>query len=493
MLPILLVGGGPSGLTSAVHLQRSGVPHRLIERRRGVHQLSKALSLSSSTLELFEDLGLVEAALAAARLNDAVQIFWKGRELHDVSLAGIPSRYPFFAMLPQYETERLLRARLAQLGGSVEEGTALVDLEARADRVIATTEDDAGRRTRRPYAYVVGCDGARSAVRRLAGIPFEGHDYPMYFAMCDAPVRWPGREGRWGYFVDEERFGILIPLSRTLHRVVVQDRGRFDPERVWRREDFLWRLHGIGLAGIELGELTWSTSARFYNRLAGCFRKGRVFLVGDAAHLFSPIGGQGMNTGVQDAYNLAWRLALCQRGLAREALLDGYERERRPYAEGVRASTDAMTRVIARLDRDPRGPLRRFLPSARGGAFLAHTLPRRLAGLAAAYGVEPDGPPAAGRRLTRSRLHDPGGGRYVLAVAGGISSAVVRLVRDYRAILALRELDPAEARALGLDHQSLLLVRPDRFVAYAGRCSSASDVAPLREYVKVSHGGESFL
>ncbi len=515
--PILICGAGPAGLVAAIHLARLGLPFRVIEKKTEIDRRSKALSMNAATLELFMDLGVADEILESASINREIHIHWRGKTLWNVPLTGVRSRFPYFAMLPQYATECILRRRLSELGGDLEIGRELVALEQHSDSVSVTIRDRSGLEEKGRYAFVLGCDGARSSVRELCGIAFEGFDYEMYFAMCDAPIRWPGKEGRWHYFVDEHRFAILIPLTQDLHRLVVKDHSDRPYRSNWQRRDFQNLLAAMHL-DLSLGEPVWTSTARFYNRMAACFRQHRAFLLGDAAHLFSPIGGQGMNTGVQDAYNLAWKLGFHSLlGNGGEPLLDSYETERRGFATAVRASTDDMTNIIARIDKDPSGSLRNFLPSSRGQHFVHEILPVKLSGTDVTYGsnfaprcspglrrgdrVSFRAPDARGSSID---LHDPTGRRlrltYVISEERNCSRALSR-VRELAAeigpllevqfLTSRRRNDPL-ARAfsgvdaetlrvsLGLTDDSLILVRPDRFVAFSGRGSRASDLENLR-------------
>lgn len=519
---VLIVGGGPTGTALATLLQRWGVTCDVVEARTAIDPRSKALSVNSATSELFDDLGIGPAFRELALPNDLVHIWWNHREIHRVRLDDVPSEHPGFAMLPQFETERLMRANLTEAGGRILTGTRLTALEdcgdsASSDGVVCTFQDEHGRVRRQRYRYVVGCDGPRSAVRTLTGIDFPGADYDMHFAMCDARVRWDGMSGSWHYFVLDGGFMILIPLSDELHRVVIQYPGKLDPTKEYTRDDFVEWAGSMGLEGFELGELTWVSSARFYSRIADRFRRGPIFLAGDAAHLFSPIGGQGMNTGLQDALALAWRLAAVIRGRATEALLDGYELERREFARQTCHATDGMTQAIALLDRSTDGPLADFLPSKSSTEFLAKILPQRLSGTLLAYS-----PPAhtdlkapasflAGKRARSnpgrgcfSLRHDIESALLVLYCCYGehpshsTRRAVRRIASEYQDLIALREVAvrsdglphrlEAGGETLSVEGSWFALVRPDRIVDLAGRCAARSDVENLLRHLREWYG-----
>lgn len=492
---ILIVGAGPSGLVSSIHLHRSGVMVDLVDARWSIDPKSKALSMNSATLETLFDLGVGERVLDEGVVNDTIEILWKKRPLQAISLRDVRTPFPFFLMLPQFRTEVILADRLAELGGTIRRGVQVVDLVPEDDGYLVTLEEE-GAQVTRHYDYVLGCDGANSTVRSKLEILFPVSDYDMHFAMCDAVIDWPGHSGRWQYIVDEYNFMILIPLSGDSHRIVIKLDGLGDRRRRWIAADFEAFVARMGLEGFRIQSTSWTSAARFQDGLADSFRAGRAFLVGDAAHRFSPIGGQGMNTGVQDAYNLAYKLAMVLRGDADPALLDSYESERREWACNIGDSTRTMTRLIAGLDRDPRGPLRGFLPSSAGGEYLTQTLPSLLSGVSARYGLNG----AAIQRVALPHagpLHDSEGRRDTLvlhqgvtecrATAGALSGLAEELGlgfiatdrRDVREELC-SDVHDAPVPIVGL-------VRPDRFLAWRQELSSAEDVHYVR--VKLLRSG----
>jgi 2-polyprenyl-6-methoxyphenol hydroxylase-like FAD-dependent oxidoreductase len=246
--------------------------------------------------------------------------------------------------------------------------------------VTAQIRDESGKIEEVRANWLIGCDGVRSTVRTILEIPFTGTDFGLQFALCDAIIEWPGHGDGWRYVVSEKGFLILVPLSDTHTRVVVAANKASPAVSDWFLDKIQNLLSQIGFDDLLLRDPIWISSAYIYDRLAAQYQVGRVFLAGDAAHVFSPIGGQGMNTGLQDGFNLACRLATYQQGFAASTLLLGYQIERRAVAVAIRSLTARLTSAIALLDGSRNVLSRHFLPSARGSTFLRTVLPLCLAG-----------------------------------------------------------------------------------------------------------------
>jgi 2-polyprenyl-6-methoxyphenol hydroxylase-like FAD-dependent oxidoreductase len=341
----LVVGAGPTGLTLAAQLQALGASLRIVDRQPDRVHESRALAVQPRTLELLRGLGLVQELLA--RGNDAVwvQLHAGGRTIR-IRLFGLgldDTAYPFLLFVSQAETEQVLNDHLATRGVQVERRVELVGFHADPTAVTCTLRHADGRTEQLRTRYLVGCDGAASNVRRGAGIPFQGGAYPQTFALADLEVDG-GLDADTAYaFLGQEGLVFLFPLGRPaswrllgMHPTL---QGKQEPERPSLQE--LQALADAFTGGrLRLRDPVWLTYFRLAHRHAARYRAGRVLVAGDAAHVHSPAGAQGMNTGIQDAWNLGWKLALVARGVAAEALLDSYDAERRPIGRFVVGFTD---------------------------------------------------------------------------------------------------------------------------------------------------------
>ena len=359
---ILVVGAGPVGLTAACELHRHGTACRLIDADDGPtppHE-SRALAIWERTLEVFQAVGVVDRLVARGKPIRAMNVYEGGERLARIGL-DLPDEetpYPFVLSLPQGETQRALIERLEGLGGRVEWGTRLTALVQDDGGVTVTVAGPDRRESSVRARWLVGCDGARSVVRRQLGLAFEGADYEEPFLLADVPIAWdrpadeahvllsPGGGAAAAFPLPEPGRWRLIDATGA---VETDDCGRI----VARFRDL---LRAGGQPDAEVGEAAWAASFRIHRRIVDRLRVDRCFLAGDAAHIHSPIGGQGMNVGIQDAYNLAWKLSLVTRGRAREALLDSYHDERHPVALQLLKGTDLATRLVT-----VRGELSRFL------------------------------------------------------------------------------------------------------------------------------------
>ncbi|SHK42102.1 2-polyprenyl-6-methoxyphenol hydroxylase [Pseudonocardia thermophila] len=342
-MQVLIAGAGPTGLTLAIDLLRRGVDVRLVDQAETPFTGSRGDGLQPRTLEVFEDLGVLDAVLAAGELPKPIRAYRGHDVLFEKHMGEISEPrpdvpYPNGLMLGQSRTEEILRARLAELGGTVEFGTALVAFEQDTDGVTAILTSARGTETVRAD-HLVGADGGRSTVRKALGVPFVGvTDESIRMLIGDVSADALDREHvHWFGDPAKPREGVVLsPLPGT---------DQFQFAAPLDGEPTLEGLQALldrasGRTDIRLRNLTWCTVWRPNVRLAAQFRVGRVFLAGDAAHVHPPTGGQGLNTGVQDAYNLGWKLASGD-----SALLDTYEAERRRVAQEV---LELSTRIMRR-------------------------------------------------------------------------------------------------------------------------------------------------
>jgi 2-polyprenyl-6-methoxyphenol hydroxylase-like FAD-dependent oxidoreductase len=337
---VLVAGAGPVGLTLAASLRARGVDVVLVDKAAEVSHTSRAAVIHARTLEVLHGIDVTDELVRRGVVVPRFTVRDRDRALLTIDFDGLPTRHPYTLMLPQDITEDVLTSRLAELGGRVHRPYELARLEQDADGVTATM---AGGETVRA-SYAVGADGMHSAVRAQTGIGFAGDAYAQSFVLADVHLDWKFDDTEVMLYFAPAGLVVVAPLPGGRHRIVATaDAAPEHPDR----DDIqaLLDARGPQKRPARVTEVLWSSRFRVHHRLADHYREGRVFLAGDAAHVHSPAGGQGMNTGIQDAVALGARFAGVLRDGADERILDGYETERRPIAADVVAFTDRMTRV----------------------------------------------------------------------------------------------------------------------------------------------------
>ncbi|GAB4386346.1 MAG: hypothetical protein Kow00121_52760 [Elainellaceae cyanobacterium] len=343
----LVVGAGPVGLAIACELRRHGVDCRIIDKAAEPVQTSRALGIQARTLEVFEDMGVIDSVLAAGTKAVGATFHSGDRDILHFSLRHIrdqESAYPFLLILPQSQTEAILNQRLHELGGKVERSRELVDICQEEDGAIAQVKStEAGNIEEIHARWLIGCDGASSQVRKVLDIPFEGTTAPEEWLLADVDLDWNRtRETTHGWFTSDGVFAVF-PLPNGQWRLFAPA-GQASEASVETFQQLLRQY--TGNTETTVSHPSWMSKFRVHYRMVNNYRQDRVFLAGDAAHIHSPFGGQGMNIGIQDAYNLAWKLALVLHGKAQENLLDTYHEERSPIARYVLRGTQAATQGI---------------------------------------------------------------------------------------------------------------------------------------------------
>jgi 2-polyprenyl-6-methoxyphenol hydroxylase-like FAD-dependent oxidoreductase len=348
-MDVLIAGAGPVGLMMGCELARRGIPFRIIDKSEGPSVLSKAIAIHARTLETFDLMGIIEPILQKGKRVNGLNI-WMGEKEPSIKieLENLKSTYPFLLDLPQSETEKILIEYLSRFGKAVERGTELLGFSQDEDKVHAVLRNKNGQEEEADFLYLIGCDGSHSTVRHKLEIPFEGSEYPESFVLADVKVTWDKEEDTAHVFLTKEGIMGAFPYGHSRYRIMADIESDSNERKV--PEPTLEQIQAIvdrrGPINTKLSDAKWLGGFRSHLRHVTQTRHGRVFLVGDAAHIHSPAGGQGLNTGVQDAFNLAWKLAMVLNNKASKSLLDTFEEERLPVAETVLKMSDMMLKTM---------------------------------------------------------------------------------------------------------------------------------------------------
>ncbi len=340
---VLIVGAGPTGLVLGLWLTAQGVRVRIIDKNAAPGPTSRAMVVHARTLELYRQLDLADAVVEAGRRNPSVNLWAKGRVRARISFSPTGAKltpYPFVLVYPQDHHERLLEARLEALGVKVERQTELVDFEHDGAGVSAHLRLPDGRSEVSAAQYLAGCDGARSPVRHGLEVDFSGGTYDQTFYVADVEARGPAANGEVHISLETGDFVALLAYAEGRGRLIGLVREKREDAEGLSFADVSHRA--IESLRLTVDKVNWFSTYRVHHRVAERFRSGRVFLLGDAAHVHSPVGGQGMNTGIGDAVNLAWKLAAVLKGQAPDGLLDSYESERIAFARQLVETTDRL-------------------------------------------------------------------------------------------------------------------------------------------------------
>ncbi|MGW7535322.1 FAD-dependent oxidoreductase [Amycolatopsis sp. NPDC054798] len=509
---VLVAGAGPVGLTAAHELTRRGIRVRVVDRASGPATTSRATATHARTLETYHQMGLIDDVLPRGQRVDHFTVHRAGRQLIrlDTEYSSLPTRYPFTLQVDQVTTEKILRDRLRGLGVRIDWSTELVHVAPHDDRVDVRLRDAGGETHRQSVPWLIGADGGHSTVRRVLGLPLLGDSTETWLiadAVLDAPL--PRDSLHWMHTGDGTVLLVPFPDPGKWRLLDTADTsGEDDPVAVGRRfERKISRALG---RAVRVSVPTWVSVFTIQQRMVPRMRAGRCFVAGDAAHVHSPASGQGLNTGVQDACNLAWKLADVIRGHAREELLDSYGAERVPIGETLLGSTRTATVLLAL--RNAAAPV--LLPAGLGLLNTLKPVKRKIerkimahmSGLALRYpesplslrpdeereGIEPGQRVSCAERDVRehpgwqalcTELTDPRWTLLVFAGPGELPPAA-ELAADFGRAVSVRTvsasaadsgpagvlLDPdgAVASAFGAGPGDYALIRPDGYLAGKG-------------------------
>jgi 2-polyprenyl-6-methoxyphenol hydroxylase-like FAD-dependent oxidoreductase len=354
---VLIIGAGPTGLMMAAQLVRYNVDFILLEKNKAITHLTKAIAIQARSLEIFQELGIDQQAIEEGRITNGMNLFYKGQRLAAIDLAGLGkgmSQYSFALSLEQSKTEKMLLDHLQKLGKSVEWGSAIVSFHQNDEVVNAEYVDGMGRTNRIEAKYLVGCDGAGSDVRHLLDLSFDGTTEPKLFYVADVVLESRVINANELYmFMIKRGFVLFFPMEGEGHyRIVgvVPDGEKVEVEGKIGFADIETAFLQIAV-DVKIKTLSWFSTYKVHSRKATKFMKGRCFIAGDAAHIHTPAGGQGMNTGLQDAYNLAWKIAYRLRGEVNDEVLATYDMERSANAKRLLSTTDRIFDIMSGVNR----------------------------------------------------------------------------------------------------------------------------------------------
>ena len=505
---VLIIGAGPTGLVLALWLTRLSVRVRIVDKTAEPGTTSRALAVQARTLEFYNQIGIADAVVERGRKTIAANLWVAGKRAAHVVLGEMGvglSPFPYALIFPQDEHERLLVERLGECGVQVERQTELLKFEDTAGGVIAYLQRSNGEQEICEAAYIAGCDGAHSTVRQALQIGFAGGIYAHLFYVADVQASGATMNGELHIALDRTDFLVVFPLKGEGQARLV---GTLRQEAEHQQQDLSWNdvsRRVLEWISIDVERVNWFSTYRVHHRVAAHFREGRAFLLGDAAHIHSPVGGQGMNTGIGDAVNLAWKLAAVVHGRADASLLDSYEPERIAFARRLVATTDRAFTAVTSSGAMARLIRLHIVPLLLAPLYALKTA-RRLMFLT----VSQTGVNYRGSRLSEGHAGTVHGGDrlpwvkseakgldnfraltsldWQVHVYGDAAAEIETVCKDHQLPLHIFPWGPEVSRT-GLRRNAVYLVRPDGYVALAdseGRATAISSYLDARHLSSVA-------
>lgn len=523
---VLIIGGGPTGLMMACQLLRFNIPFRIIDKQADRAHESRAFGIQAKSMEIFQNLGVLSQFLEAGLSGIELNFFINGKKKAEVKFGNLGvegTPFPWIHLLPQSETERILNGHIEAYRVAVERQKELVSFTqdewgVQAQIKDALTETIEHVRCR----YIIGCDGAHSTVRHALNLPFEGAPYPQEFILADGIINWPYSNEKFLFFFDTKGIFAHIPLGGKISRLMTARRGystHENPDKPTVEEveklakDF---THGP----VRISNPIWMSRFHLHHRSVNQYREGRAFLAGDAAHIHSPVGGQGMNTGFQDTANLAWKVAFVLRGISPEPLLDTYQSERLRIGQILLKTTDRIFSFATSDSFLVKSFVKYVMPFVVGFAFKSSSVRRCIFRFASQIGIryhksafvdeqikgaDSDflSGPEAGCRAPDAPL---GGSTLFESWKGSNSCHILIFRHENTSNKRLKALEQAFGkfvtvdcfvksfaddplfRRYGVRDSAVYFVRPDGYIGFR---SYGTDLSPLFEYLERFTGRQS--
>jgi 2-polyprenyl-6-methoxyphenol hydroxylase-like FAD-dependent oxidoreductase len=472
-VPVLIIGAGPTGLTAALELSRLGIDIRIVDRAPERSLTSRALGIQARTVELLRVRGVGDELVRLGNRARATALYSDGERLAAIELHRMPSEFNYVLLLAQSDTERLLTEQLNRQGVKIERGVELAALTQQRDGVSAVLRSGDGAEETVDVSYLIAADGPHSAIRKALGLPFTGRSLTHNYVLGDLHLAGDVPQDQLSIFLARNGFLAVFPMGDGRFRFMATDPDGITGDTGEPTLEDIQRLYDRSVhLPARLYNLNWSSRFRINSRHMTTLRAGRVFFGGDAAHVHSPAGGQGMNAGIQDMINLSWKLAMVLDGRARPKLLDTYQSDRLPVIRQLVRMTDRATRAFNSTNPLVHAAITRLAPVALARSRVQDKAAPRLGQLAAGYR---DCPIAkGGRRIGSLRAGDRvpdlrvGSGRlYDLLDLSTLTlfvngDGVPDAYRRWRDIIAVREVSIDDIPT------GWLLVRPDGYLAAAG-------------------------